>query len=282
MCLIAFANRDRSQIPSIHLERAHARNPDAWGIMFPDCGRVRLHRDVSDHAAFQAAWKRSPLRTPIAAHFRYGTSGSMSAVMAHPFPLLEDDAGVQLAVMHNGVMRCVEDEGPLSDTAVFIRDVLQPQLEARPDLVEVEGWLRAMGAILGEDNKLLFMRGDGHVFFVNGWQGQFEESGVWYSNTYSIEPPRPKPVFGLIHESRAEFGGRVWSDFEHDDLFGQDSRGTVTIRRPYADPLDLIETYPEEILPDLRELSELELYHFVCDSSPEDVTDAILDMRGGR
>ncbi len=281
MCLIAFAPKDRSQIPGIHLERAHARNDDGWGIMFPDAGRVRIVREVSDHAAFLAAWRAAPLKTPIAAHFRFGTSGSMTAMMAHPFPILEDEDGLSLAVMHNGVLRCIADEGWLSDTAVFIRDVLQPQLEARPDLVEIEGWRSAMGAVLGEDNKLLFMRGDGRVFFVNPLQGQFEDGGVWYSNTYSIAPPRPKSVSALSYAMPASFGGRAWSDGLDDDLFSQTPRGTVTIQRPYADPLDTALDYPEP-LPSLHELSEIEVYHFVCESSPEDVTDAILDMRGGR
>ncbi len=278
MCLIAYADKDRGQIPEIHLARAHARNDDAWGIMFAEAGHVRLVRDVSDHAAFLAAWDRTPRDTPIAVHFRYGTSGSMSAAMAHPFPVLEDSNGVTLAVMHNGVMTCIGEEGFLSDTAVFIRDVLKPQLEAVPGLIEVEGWREAMGAILGEDNKLLFMRGDGAVFLVNGWQGQVEADGVWYSNIYSIEPPKPKPLdlagFGAIDR-----GG--WSQHDQGELFRQMPRGEVAIRRPYADPLDDFDEVIEQC-PMLHEMTETEIFHFVCESSPEDVTDAILELRCGR
>jgi hypothetical protein len=274
MCLIAYADKDRGQIPSIHLARAHARNDDAWGIMVPDTGHVRLIRDVSDHAAFLAVWDQMPRDTPIAVHFRYGTSGSMSVAMAHPFPVLEDEDGVTLAVMHNGVMTCIGEEGLLSDTAVFIRDVLKPQLEAVPGLIEVEGWREAMGAILGEDNKLLFMRGDGAIFLVNGWQGQFKADGVWYSNTYSIEPPKPLAA-GLF----AGFGHGGWSS--QDDLFRQMPHGDLALRRPYADPLDAIDEIVEPY-PSLADLSETEIYHFVCGNSAEDVTDAILELMGGR
>ncbi len=277
MCLIAFAAQDRGQIPDNHLAWAHARNDDSWGIMFPEDGHVRLLRDVSDHAAFCKVWNGSPRQRPIAAHFRYGTSGSMTAAMAHPFPVLEDEGGVTLAVMHNGVMSCVADQGALSDTAVFIRDVLQPQLEARPDLIEVEGWREAMGAILGMENKLLLMRGDGEAFLVNGWQGHFED-GVWYSNSYSIEPPKPRL---LDLDSYGAFGGGGRSHHDQGELFRQAPRGEVTIRRPYADPLEDLDEGIEPC-PRLFEMSETEIYHYVLDNSPEDVTDAILEMLCGR
>lgn len=135
-----------------------------------------------------------------------------------------------------------------------------------------------MGAILGEDNKLLFMRGDGAVFLVNGAQGRFEDDGVWYSNTYSIEPPRPM-LLDTGSSAGSDSGG--WPGGIQDDLFGQTPRGEVMIRKPYADPLDgLDETV--EMYPSLAEMSETEIYHFVCGNSPEDVTDAILELMCGR
>lgn len=296
MCLIAYASKDRSQIPNVNLMRAHHRNDDAWGIMFPQSGRVQIVKDTTGHPQFLEAWKRTPLKTPIAAHFRYGTSGSMGPQMAHPFPVIEDASGVSLAVMHNGVLTCVADEGDLSDTAVLIRDVIQPQLIAKPDLVEIDGWRKAIGGMLGDDNKLLFMRGDGRVFFVNGWQGKFEKGGVWYSNTYSIAPP-------YIKETAKPLSG--WSDF--DGYFGSGCRthwaetesikqdpsgvitvtktttaaGAVVVRKPYQDPIDNVEPFPEP-LPDLWDLSESELYNWICENNAEDVCDAIIEMRGGR
>jgi hypothetical protein len=269
MCLIAYAAQDRGQIPDVHLARAHARNDDAWGIMYPQAGHVQLVRDITDHPAFLSVWRSTPRHTPIAAHFRYGTSGSMAIAMAHPFPVLMDKDGVTLAVMHNGVMSCVTDEGALSDTAVFVRDVLKPQLEARPDLIEVEGWRNAMGAILGDENKLLFMRADGAVFLVNGWQGEVED-GVWYSNTYSIAPPRlPRQQLDQL----PGFGQAGWA--ANGDNTCQVSHGAFP--HPYVDPLDDLDgclgPYPQ-----LSEMSEAEIYNFVCSHPAEDVTDAILEM----
>ncbi len=57
--------------------------------------------------------------------------------------------------------------------------------------------------------------------------------------------------------------------------------GEMAIRRPYTDPLDDLEDgigpYPS-----LSEMSETEIYHFVCGNTSEDVTDAILEMLCGR
>ena len=93
MCLIVYAPKDRSQIPAAHLENAHWRNDDAWGIMYAQNGKLTLLRDVTDHANFRKHWLEAPNNTPIVAHFRYGTSGAMTADMAHPFPVLCDDEG---------------------------------------------------------------------------------------------------------------------------------------------------------------------------------------------
>lgn len=302
MCLIAYASKDHSQIPAAHLLNGHARNDDAWGIMFPEAGRVRIIRETSTHAAFKTAWNSVPTKTPSAAHFRYGTSGSMAADMAHPFPILEDARGVTLAMMHNGVLSCVFPEGGLSDTAVLIRDILQPQLEARPDLVECDGWRKAMGAVLGDDNKLLFMRADGEVFFVNGHQGKFSKGGVWYSNEYSLVPARPRytppatfpPMFyagtggALVptKEKPASFGGRAWSALLEEEDFIQAPDGALhkNSGRFLNEAFGAEEEEADESfqLPDLGELSETELYNWVQDNSPEDITDAIIDLRGGR
>lgn len=194
MCLIAYAPKDRTQIPSAHLENAHWRNDDAWGIVFPENGRLRLLRDTTNHAEFRKHWLTVPVKTPVAAHFRYGTSGSMKADMAHPFPILEDEKGVILAMMHNGVLdtglASPEFKNGMSDTAVLIRDIIQPQLVDHPELVESKGWREAMGNMIGNHNKLLFMRSDGEVFIVNDWQGDYTDGGVWYSNKYSLEAPK--------------------------------------------------------------------------------------------
>ncbi len=216
MCLIAYAKSDRSQIPADNLKRAHTRNKDAWGLMYPnrETGGIHLVRDTTNHDDFRKHWLDAPTGVPIAAHFRYSTSGSDTPAMAHPFPVLvdgEDENKIVLAVMHNGVMSDWVDHKVRnqSDTYNFIQQVLTPMLVDNPDLIESEGWRKAMGGIIGNPNKLLFMRADGEVFIVNDWQGAWKEGGVWYSNEYSIE--EPKPVTHSYHGGGGYYGGRYGS-----------------------------------------------------------------------
>ena len=276
MCLIAYAPKDKTQIPSDHLKNGHARNDDAWGIMFPHDGRLVLLRDTTGHSEFKNAWKGAPKRTPIAAHFRYGTSGAMTVDMAHPFPVLGDIDHPDLAVMHNGVLSCVAAEKGLSDTAVFIRDILQPALVDNPALVESEGWRKSIGATIGNPNKLLFMRRDGNVFFVNQHQGKDDVGGVWYSNTYSIEPPASViSSYGAWDSDSWYSGNRYTAGTNPAPSIHAKASSGLLYSNEYLDSLD-------GALPDLTELSETELYQWICDSTPEDITDAILDLTMGR
>ena len=225
MCLIAVASKDRSQIPSVNLENAHRRNSDAWGVMYPKGdGTLVLLKDVSDHAAFRKHWLDVPTGRPVAAHFRFATHGAKDLGMAHPFPLLVDENGdVVLAMMHNGVLSGWSDfkERSLSDTYIFLRDVLTPQLVDNPDLVKSNGWRQAMGAIIGNPNKFVFMEGDGSTYIVNDYQGKWEKGGVWYSNTYSIESPvYTKPT---THTPYYGENGSWWKGYmqdKNDDAYG--------------------------------------------------------------
>src|SRR6478736_721393 len=194
MCWIGYAPKDRSQIPAINLENAHQRNDDAWGLMYVENGEVIIHRDITKHNDFREYWNLVPFRTPVAVHFRFSTSGADTKEMAHPFPVLWDGEGrVTLAMMHNGVLSCVDadKETKESDTAVLIRDVIRPMLLKHPDLIEDEIWRWTMGHTIGNPNKLLFMRNDGETFIVNDYQGKYHEGGVWHSNEYSIASQTP-------------------------------------------------------------------------------------------
>lgn len=238
MCWIAYVNKDRSQIPREHLANAHHRNDDGWGLMYAQDGEVVIVKDKGkDHEAFRKAWLEVPEKTPVCVHFRFGTAGSMGSEMAHPFPVLHDENGrCTLAMMHNGVLDCVHEDkvGHMSDTAVLLRDVIIPQLEQHPDLLENETWRWMMGYTIGNPNKLVFMRGDGEVFIVNDYQGKWMEGGVWYSNQYSIDPPIPTKIGG-------------WSGFAGDDDWDFDttySRGCVspTAEKPLSQYNQLMES----------------------------------------
>lgn len=183
MCLIAFA-KDKLLIPNTNLTRGFSRNNDAWGIMYPDGERVRMTKATNNLEDFFAAWREVPDLTPVASHFRYATHGTKTVDNAHPFDVLGDG---RIGMMHNGVISSMGTDKDLSDTAIFVRDWIKPQLEHSPELLEVDAWRGMVADFIGRGSKLLFMTGDGRTFIINDKAGTWEDT-VWYSNTYSIAP----------------------------------------------------------------------------------------------
>src|SRR4029077_325115 len=103
MCLIAYAPKDKSQLPRAHLVNAYNRNDDAWGIMRPGAdGKLFIKKDITGFQAFESHWKEVPNKTPVCVHFRFATAGSNGVEMAHPFLILTmEEHGIDLGLMHN-------------------------------------------------------------------------------------------------------------------------------------------------------------------------------------
>jgi hypothetical protein len=136
--------------------------------------------------------------------------------MSHPFPVVNNaDDTCWIAMMHNGVLECVSEdkEDKLSDTAILLRDVITPQLVDYPDLMLNPSWLYMAGEMIGNPNKLVFMRGDGKVSIVNDWQGKWHEGGVWYSNEYSVDPPTP----AVTYNRGGLYGSGVYRHYDWGD-----------------------------------------------------------------
>lgn len=226
MCLIAYAQKDKSDITTTNLTRGFAHNNDAWGVMFPDGERVQMFKDTSKLEDFFAAWRGVPDKTPVASHFRFATHGSKGVENAHPFDVLGDG---RIGMMHNGVIRSMGTEADLSDTAIFVRDWIKPQLEHSPELIEIDAWRGMVGDFIGQGSKLLFMLWDGRTFLINDKQGHWEAPGVWYSNKYSIEP---EVVRGVGVPSRfwhaPHYGNNPTGEYAGYGYYGRGDDGAVT------------------------------------------------------
>jgi hypothetical protein len=114
----------------------------------------------------------------VGIHFRIGTSSYNTAPNTHPFPLSQQPERLKAltvnsktGIIHNGVVG--KGETDLSDTMVFIRDVLY---HLRHHLDE-DNTLKAIENIsLG--NKFAIFR-NGKVYFTGKWH---KSKGCWFSN----------------------------------------------------------------------------------------------------
>jgi len=188
MCLMAVAPR-KLAIPRDYLQNAFDHNSDGWGIMYAKDGHVITVKEKAGMDQFYTAWDAIPDNVRVGVHFRFGTSGPKNSVSCHPFPVLQKARGdvMDLWLMHNGVLRHLHGDKDASDTMQYVERIAS-QLKLCPALLKNQAWREDQEEILGSPNKVVFLEGNGRWHFLNYDQGKRYESGVWYSNEYSLEP----------------------------------------------------------------------------------------------
>lgn len=208
MCLIIDRN-DSRPIPAEWADNAMHHNPDGWGVMWADSGRIHTARGMR-RKGFARAISRADGH-PATVHFRYGTHGSRNVANCHPFEFSDG----RYAVMHNGMLDCVPShEKGRSDTYHLARYLLGPMLDASPDLFGTDDFERCLADMIGPGNKLVILRADGEKMIVNRCQGS-DVGGFWLSNTYSIaDPARAKAACTSAPSTRF---GMSWNDDDETD-----------------------------------------------------------------
>lgn len=217
MCLIIY-NSNGSPIKKEYLRTAYENNPDGFGIMYAENGRVMVNQGLFSFDVIKELVKELRGRS-YALHFRFKTRGHITADMTHPFQILsKEEDGEDLWMMHNGTFSFLKPEGEQSDTALFAEKFKPIIKELGTDVLFDKYHPRRMGKKIGEMNKVLFMRGDGRVSVINSHQG-FAEHGKWYSNRYSLQPgyrriqeqqlagnyvPPKVPAFGVNYVSKLQ------------------------------------------------------------------------------
>ncbi len=207
MCLIA-VTESRPLIPLDHLKAAQERNPDGWGMMYPNSeGRVSVMRGMGGHNEMLDAWARIPEGIECAVHFRFATHGPKNETNCHPFKILDHETdGADLYMMHNGPSispSCKGDENR-SDTRQFAEEILTPLLRGAHRKIRTLALQRLITDAIGGD-RMVFLEGCGKWHFINLEKGEYhKQTRTWYSNDYGYKE-RPAPI---QYESRSYYGGK--------------------------------------------------------------------------
>lgn len=186
MCIIA-AKPSGWPLPSNEiLSNCEWNNRDGIGIAWSSGQGVKIKKDFATLTAFQE-WLPANVQESDACiiHFRMATHGKVSEGMRHPFPLTKDEATLQqvelecdMAMAHNGILDCEDKRNKLSDTAVFVRDILA-EPAVRDNLRDNAAIQKLIAHTATASNKLAFLFGDGHILYF----GEFEtDKGILYSN----------------------------------------------------------------------------------------------------
>jgi hypothetical protein len=267
MCLMTM-REPGMVIPELYLQNAASQNSDGWGVMFARDGRVEITKAKAGFSAFKRAWAKVPEDAPAAAHFRFATSGAKNDKLCHPFKILKArENGVDLAMMHNGVMS--DFNNPLdsrSDSLAFIEDFLQPALAGNPALIESKPWRDSLGILIGSGNKLLFLDGAGRHYIINEGDGVRKE-GVWYSNSYSLTKSFD------YEDWRSCFSKEEIAKYNTRESLNKDAEGYLIEDNSKDNPKEEPELGLTIAM--LDSMTEEDVFDLVCDS-PEDVAEFLI------
>jgi len=184
-------------------------NPDGWGIMFADEGRVKTFRGMALGEFWQAYYGIESDRE-ITIHFRIKTHGERNVENTHPFKVLSlEEDGEDIYVMHNGVIRINDtDNTKMSDTWHWVNKVLRPIIRRAPDILDEPVLQKMLEADLS-GSKIVILRGNGQKIYLNKTLGTNDaESGCWFSNSNSLPRQAATTYNSQTYHGYGAYGGR--------------------------------------------------------------------------
>lgn len=210
MCVIAAVPAGHI-LPSFHLfSAAWNTNPDGAGFMYPDpaLGSLVVVKGLMSFSAFKAAINKhrkcfaesTPdgprAKVDVCVHFRIRSHGPINADMTHPF-LIPGHPNV--AIAHNGIISGLRHSTVVSDTVVYIEDVLSKLPKGWQKSRPIRGLIERD---IGPRNKVVVMDESGIRAILNRSSGVTDsQSGVWWSNDYHlIGRPAKKPAGCVVPE----------------------------------------------------------------------------------
>lgn len=149
-------------------------------------------------------------------HFRIATHGTVDAFNCHPWPI-DTPSGRGFAVIHNGIIRSCGSSKEKSDTGHFVDEILTPLLSADPDILDNPAIIALLERDVTFSNKLVILRDDGKVWFLNGDEG-IDDLGCWFSNqsyansSFDADPRSSRRGAGADDEVMSDEQWKKWVD----------------------------------------------------------------------
>lgn len=216
MCIIAYKPAGKT-IDKQTLQTCFTNNPDGAGFMFPNKGKVLIHKGFFTFPDFWVAWEKVRKAygngLPVVFHFRIATAGEIDRNNCHPHRITQE-----LAFVHNGILSCVNvpKKSKVSDTILYRDQFLQGMTANTLHDVTL---FPIMGGHIGKYNKFVFMNGVGKVAFANEKSGLWD-NGIWFSN----EAYKPKVLKKKGKKGAAEKLPAFdwWANYRYCEYCGKD------------------------------------------------------------
>ena len=199
MCVIVHKERG-TELPSDEiLQKCFTKNPDGSGILInrKDSKIMEIHKGFMTFDTFKKAYHDLNLSKDdeVVFHFRITTSGGTNSENCHPFPIsceVKDLKATRIntprAFVHNGVLGSGDNLLKISDTQVFVKDILSRK--ELSDYLDDEEVQKIIGSYAGTSNKFFVADAEKGVFKRFGNWHEDKESGCFFSNSYWKSSPK--------------------------------------------------------------------------------------------
>jgi hypothetical protein len=153
--------------------------------MYVQDGRLVVSKGMG-FTSFMEAYEAIPIDMEIGIHFRTRTHGDVNLANTHPYVVLNElDHGVDLLVMHNGIIKVGDNSNKsMSDTWHWIEQYARPLLEDAPHALAKPAMQRAL-ELTTADSRLLFLDSAGNFTFLHQ-EDWVTHQGCWLSNDWFL------------------------------------------------------------------------------------------------
>jgi hypothetical protein len=194
MCVIIEKQPGKS-IPYEHLLAGAHRNPDGYGAVVVDRGKLEIIRGFSKdfkQGADQVAKLLEDATDKLAyVHYRFKTKGDVNIENVHPFKCFKTN-NVELVFMHNGTVTGFGG-GAVSDSRALCEEIIAPLAKRSASFLGDENVCSdpLMASVLhqvagGTYNKFVLLDSLGQSIVINRDSGAEQDYG-WSSNAYSLD-----------------------------------------------------------------------------------------------
>jgi hypothetical protein len=179
MCVVAIKNKGVAFPNDDSIKAMWDANSDGAGFMYAldnkvyiEKGFMKLNDLNGAIALLEKRLKKKDLNIndiPMVLHFRITTHGGTTPHLTHPFPISSQekhlkalDLTCDLGLVHNGIISSVPTQAGLSDTAIYIANVLTPLANLKSDFYMSNEGKAIMENTIGA-SKFAFLDKDGNI-----------------------------------------------------------------------------------------------------------------------
>jgi hypothetical protein len=179
MCVVAIKNKGVAFPNDDSIKAMWDANSDGAGFMYALDNKVYIEKgfmklnDLNGAVALlEKRLKKKDLNIndiPMVLHFRITTHGGTTPHLTHPFPISSQekhlkalDLTCDLGLVHNGIISSVPTQAGLSDTAIYIANVLTPLANLKSDFYMSNEGKAIMENTIGA-SKFAFLDKDGNI-----------------------------------------------------------------------------------------------------------------------